>query len=191
VLDEALETIEHSEQFFNGPQLMATSVSPERVKAYRGAYAHHLAWRHFRPGANNPLGVGPVGSGVFVTDGQGRTLWTRRASGIVDPGTWSLSAAGGVETEAGFRAAALAELGEELGVSEAQLLSLDPLHLFDAPETLGCYVTFSACLRPDTPLSPNPAEIAAYLWGPNPYSLEPRQPHMEMLWEHVRHTAAF
>lgn len=191
VLQSVVEEIEAAPYLYNGPTLMSLTVTPELVTAYHASFAHYLGWKKLHAAGQNPFGPGPIGAGIFISDGHGNILWTKRSSTVLYPGYWCFSAAGGVDSAEGFRAAILSELSEELGIGEEALASLDPLHLYDTPESLGCYMTFVGRLHEDAVPKPNPAEIVECRWAPSPYHVGKRQPFVDMLWEHTRHAASF
>jgi 8-oxo-dGTP pyrophosphatase MutT (NUDIX family) len=170
---------------FDGPQLIATTVSPQEFVCYQGSYAHYRAFREV--GLDTPLGVGCVGIGLLLFFEE-QELWVRRSAHVDQPGSWCFAVAGGVtDARDGLVGTVLKEVEEELGVKPRDVINLSPLALL---KDEGGYVLWQARLRAGTILNPNPAEVAETRWVEDWRELEPVHPHIAALRQAAYSTLA-
>lgn len=165
---------------FDGPQLMAARLAGHRIEAWDMSYSAYIAHRREK---FNLLGLGSVGVGVMIFDENGRQLWHRRPQTMVtDPGVWCYGAAGGIRAGMSARQAALEESSEELGLTERDFVSLEPIALAFGGQA-GAYPAYRGVIRSDVVLRPDPAEIAETVWVDHPLQqLAPLMPNAEEIY---------
>lgn len=172
--------LEAHPRHFDGSQLMASALDGETIVGYEASYAWYAAWQ--KAGAGTDFGLGSIGVGLLLDDGDGRTLWQRRSERVLFPGHWIYALGGGVTSGQTPREAVLAEAREELGLEPADLLDLRAVALLHWQE-LGVYTVFRARLRPGAVLAPEPEEVAELRWVQDPLAeLAPVQPLVDRIW---------
>ena len=141
---------------FDGPILMATAATPERIAVYAATYAWHTADRREPlPGTQGGLGVQ-----LALVGEAGALLWQRRTDTIDHPGGWTISVAGTAVPGIDLESQIAAEASEELGLGRSDLIGLRPMALVEDRRGRTVQVVFRARLSPAATIAPHRAEVA-------------------------------
>lgn len=140
----------------DGPILMIAAAGRRRLAVFPATYAWHTADR----AGPLPGTVGALGVQLALIAGDGALLWQRRSEAVDHPGGWTISAAGCAVPGPDLEAQAVTEAAEELGLSRADLLDLEPMALVDDRRGRTVQVVFRARLAPDARIEAQPDEVA-------------------------------
>lgn len=167
------ERITKDENLFDGPVLMAKSATPKAIYTYPSTYAAAMLYSRANPGVmSHPFsfGRGVVGVGLVLWN-EKDFLWVRRGEKVVNPKSWSISAAGCLCPGQELEQTCLLEAKEELGITSQNLSTLSPVALLLGPWPIGCFVLFEASVPREIELKPSSAEVDDWCWAANPPGL--------------------
>lgn len=156
---------------FNGDILWALSTD-EEVENNLLCYSEaQFSWRLLRDDLERGADFmgRSLGVGTIIQREDGAILWAKRGPRVLNPGVWSLSAAGAVEVP-NFRVTALREIREELGI-DAFDIRLEPLAYLLGERHLDCLL-YGRLRSGAPPLILHPGEVSAICWAHDPEDFE-------------------
>jgi hypothetical protein len=156
---------------FDGPIAFCHGISPQgRILRRAGRYSEATVVFQ-EPSLAYRLGFA-LGVQVFVERPDGEVLFQLRAPSIGrDPLLWTASASGGLKPGEEPRFAILADVAEEIGLSESDLDGLEPIAVVANDDTGSALVVYRARIRDGVEPHADPAKVAELRWAAGPGEL--------------------
>jgi len=156
---------------FDGPIAFCHGISPGGLILRRaGRYSEALVVFE-EPSLAYRLGFA-LGVQIFVEREGGDVLFQRRGRSIGrDPLLWTASASGGLRPGEEPRYAILADVAEEIGLTEAGLDGLRPAAVVANDDTGSALIVYRARLAEGVEPQPDETKVAELRWAPSPAGL--------------------